>query len=217
MLLYGAAISCTHPGLHVVSHYHCIDWTRVSVGSWLQIMITESPSFLSNFPSLSLSAVHFQVNTRRTYLASCSTRPIPSICVPTLSRTASTGWPSRSHSWTPPWKKVGQKVASMRGKAQQIIIAHSPASFFFFFYLPNHLSSLPPFMFSVSLQDINMRKAFKSSTTQDQQVVSKSSVPNPVREMYNLSDKPPPLNILSSYRSVLSMHTRIHQTLRPPA
>ncbi|XP_056155834.1 wiskott-Aldrich syndrome protein family member 3b [Lampris incognitus] len=52
----------------------------------------------------------------------------------------------------------------------------------------------------VSLQDINMRKAFKSSTTQDQQVVSKSSVPNPVKEMYNLSDKPPPLNILSPYR-----------------
>lgn len=52
----------------------------------------------------------------------------------------------------------------------------------------------------VSLQDINMRKAFKSSTTQDQQVVSKSSVPNPVREMYNISDKPPPLNILSTYR-----------------
>ncbi|XP_060920289.1 wiskott-Aldrich syndrome protein family member 3b [Labrus mixtus] len=52
----------------------------------------------------------------------------------------------------------------------------------------------------VSLQDINMRKAFKSSTTQDQQVVSKRSVPNPVKEMYNLSDKPPPLNILSTYR-----------------
>ncbi|XP_051543353.1 wiskott-Aldrich syndrome protein family member 3b [Myxocyprinus asiaticus] len=52
----------------------------------------------------------------------------------------------------------------------------------------------------VSLQDINMRKAFKSSTVQDQQVVSKSSVPNPVTEMYNLSDKPPPLNILTPYR-----------------
>lgn len=63
--------------------------------------------------------------------------------------------------------------------------------------------------FSVSLQDINMRKAFKSSTTQDQQVVSKSSVPNPVREMYNLSDKPPPLNILSTYRSALLMHTHL--------
>ncbi|KAF4095852.1 hypothetical protein G5714_023455 [Onychostoma macrolepis] len=52
----------------------------------------------------------------------------------------------------------------------------------------------------VSLQDINMRKAFKSSTIQDQKVVSKNSVPNPVIEMYNLSDKPPPLNILSPYR-----------------
>ncbi|XP_009300273.1 actin-binding protein WASF3 [Danio rerio] len=52
----------------------------------------------------------------------------------------------------------------------------------------------------VSLQDINMRKAFKSSTVQDQQVVTKSSVPNPITEMYNTSDKPPPLNILSAYR-----------------
>jgi len=63
---------------------------------------------------------------------------------------------------------------------------------------------------SVSLQDINMRKAFKSSTIQDQQVVSKNSVPNPVIEMYNLSDKPPPLNILSPYRYV---HTRLGQIL----
>ncbi|XP_038674072.1 wiskott-Aldrich syndrome protein family member 3b isoform X1 [Scyliorhinus canicula] len=52
----------------------------------------------------------------------------------------------------------------------------------------------------VSLQDINMRKAFKSSTIQDQQVVSKNSTPNPVLEMYMQSDKPPPLDILSSYR-----------------
>nr|XP_015196756.1 PREDICTED: wiskott-Aldrich syndrome protein family member 3 [Lepisosteus oculatus] len=52
----------------------------------------------------------------------------------------------------------------------------------------------------VSLQDINMRKAFKSSTVQDQQVVSNNSIPNPVQEMYNLSDKPPPLSILTPYR-----------------
>lgn len=55
---------------------------------------------------------------------------------------------------------------------------------------------------AVSLQDINMRKAFKSSTVQDQQVVSKSSVPTPVKEMHGLSDPPPPLNILSPYRCV---------------
>uniref|UniRef100_A0A672RU03 Zgc:109889 n=2 Tax=Sinocyclocheilus grahami TaxID=75366 RepID=A0A672RU03_SINGR len=52
----------------------------------------------------------------------------------------------------------------------------------------------------VSLQDINMRKAFKSSTIQDQQVVSRNSIPNPVLELYHRGDKPPPLNILSPYR-----------------
>lgn len=69
----------------------------------------------------------------------------------------------------------------------------------------NQSLSLSPSPCAVSLQDINMRKAFKSSTVQDQKVVSKSSIPNPVTEMYNLSDKPPPLNILSPYRYV-SMH-----------
>ncbi|KAK1167361.1 wiskott-Aldrich syndrome protein family member 3-like isoform X1 [Acipenser oxyrinchus oxyrinchus] len=52
----------------------------------------------------------------------------------------------------------------------------------------------------VSLQDINMRKAFKSSTVQDQQVVSRASIPNPVMKIYQHCDKPPPLNILSPYR-----------------
>lgn len=60
-----------------------------------------------------------------------------------------------------------------------------------------NIESPPP---PVSLQDINMRKAFKSSTIQDQQVVSRTSVPNPVVEMYHRCDKPPPLNILSPYR-----------------
>ncbi|XP_078268703.1 actin-binding protein WASF3-like [Rhinoraja longicauda] len=52
----------------------------------------------------------------------------------------------------------------------------------------------------VSLQDINMRKAFKSSTTQNQQVVSRTTIPNPVLEMFQKCDKPPPLNILTPYR-----------------
>ncbi|KAM4019601.1 actin-binding protein WASF3-like isoform 2-T2 [Anomaloglossus baeobatrachus] len=52
----------------------------------------------------------------------------------------------------------------------------------------------------VSLQDINMRKAFKSSIVQNQQVVSRNSIPNPVMEMYQRCDKPPPLNILTPYR-----------------
>ncbi|CAN9501428.1 unnamed protein product [Ophioblennius macclurei] len=52
----------------------------------------------------------------------------------------------------------------------------------------------------VSLQDINMRKGFRSSVVQDQQVLSKSSVSNSVSEMYHASDKPPPLSSLTSYR-----------------
>lgn len=56
------------------------------------------------------------------------------------------------------------------------------------------------FCFVVSLQDINMRKAFKGSTVQDQQVLSKGSTPNSVAEMHNSSDRPPPLSTLTAYR-----------------
>ncbi|XP_034406495.1 wiskott-Aldrich syndrome protein family member 3 [Cyclopterus lumpus] len=52
----------------------------------------------------------------------------------------------------------------------------------------------------VSLQDINLRKAFKSSTVQDQQVLSKDSTPSSVAEMHNSSDRPPPLGDLTAYR-----------------
>uniref|UniRef100_A0A8C6T013 Wiskott-Aldrich syndrome protein family member n=1 Tax=Neogobius melanostomus TaxID=47308 RepID=A0A8C6T013_9GOBI len=48
----------------------------------------------------------------------------------------------------------------------------------------------------VSLRDINMRKAFRSSTLQDQQVLSKGSTPTSVTDMYNTSDKPPPKHSL---------------------
>ena len=54
--------------------------------------------------------------------------------------------------------------------------------------------------FTASLQDINMRKAFRSSIVQDQQVLSKGSIPNSVADMYNTSDGPPPLSTLTSYR-----------------
>ncbi|CAI5643725.1 wiskott-Aldrich syndrome protein family member 3 [Oreochromis niloticus] len=52
----------------------------------------------------------------------------------------------------------------------------------------------------VSLQDINMRKGFRSSSVQDQQVLSKSSFPSSVADMYNSSDRPPPLSNLTAYR-----------------
>lgn len=54
--------------------------------------------------------------------------------------------------------------------------------------------------FTVSLQDINLRKAFKSSTIQDQKVLSKDSTPDAVAELHRSSDKPPPLDALSAYR-----------------
>lgn len=58
----------------------------------------------------------------------------------------------------------------------------------------------PRLWFSVSLQDINSRKAFKSSTIQDQKVLSKDSTPDAVAELHSSSDKPPPLGALTAYR-----------------
>ncbi|XP_066279381.1 actin-binding protein WASF3-like [Branchiostoma lanceolatum] len=52
----------------------------------------------------------------------------------------------------------------------------------------------------VSLQDINMRKAFKTSIIPDQQVTSRQSMPSAMQDTYNQCDKPPPLNILTPYR-----------------
>ncbi|KAI8498590.1 Wiskott-Aldrich syndrome protein member 3 [Branchiostoma belcheri] len=52
----------------------------------------------------------------------------------------------------------------------------------------------------VSLQDINMRKAFKTSIVPDQQVTSRQTMPSAMQDTYNQCDKPPPLNILTPYR-----------------
>ncbi|XP_051902682.1 actin-binding protein WASF3-like isoform X1 [Hippocampus zosterae] len=52
----------------------------------------------------------------------------------------------------------------------------------------------------VSLQAINLRKAFKSSTIQDQQVLSKGSTPTSLTDMYDSSDQPPPLRDLTAFR-----------------
>ncbi|KAJ4928625.1 hypothetical protein JOQ06_004255 [Pogonophryne albipinna] len=45
-----------------------------------------------------------------------------------------------------------------------------------------------------------MRKAFRSSTIQDQQLFDRKSLPVPLQESYQTCEEPPPLNILSSYR-----------------
>lgn len=55
----------------------------------------------------------------------------------------------------------------------------------------------------MSLQDITMRKAFRSSTIQDQQLFDRKTLPIPLQETYDVCEQPPPLNILTPYRSVV--------------
>lgn len=52
----------------------------------------------------------------------------------------------------------------------------------------------------VSLQDIHMRKAFKSSVVFDQQIFSRETMPTAMLETYIVCDKPPPLDKLNCYR-----------------
>lgn len=56
------------------------------------------------------------------------------------------------------------------------------------------------FLCAVSLQDIHMRKAFKSSVVFDQQVVSRDTMPTAMLETYHQCDTPPPLDKLNIYR-----------------
>ena len=52
----------------------------------------------------------------------------------------------------------------------------------------------------VSLQDIHLRKAFRSNLVFDQQVVSKATIPSAMADTYLQCDKPPPLDKLNVYR-----------------
>ncbi|XP_030627768.1 wiskott-Aldrich syndrome protein family member 1 [Chanos chanos] len=62
------------------------------------------------------------------------------------------------------------------------------------------VTQLDPKEEELSLQDITMRKAFRSSTIQDQQLFDRESLPIPLQETYDLCEQPPPLNILTPYR-----------------
>ncbi|XP_020863729.1 actin-binding protein WASF1 isoform X3 [Phascolarctos cinereus] len=62
------------------------------------------------------------------------------------------------------------------------------------------VTQLDPKEEELSLQDITMRKAFRSSTTQDQQLFDRKTLPIPLQETYNVCEQPPPLNILTPYR-----------------
>jgi len=52
----------------------------------------------------------------------------------------------------------------------------------------------------VTLQEIQLRKAFRSTQTFDQQVVSRETMPKSMLEQYLACDKPPPLDKLNPYR-----------------
>uniref|UniRef100_A0A8C8GZU9 Wiskott-Aldrich syndrome protein family member n=1 Tax=Oncorhynchus tshawytscha TaxID=74940 RepID=A0A8C8GZU9_ONCTS len=62
------------------------------------------------------------------------------------------------------------------------------------------VTQLDPKEEELSLQDITMRKAFRSSTIQDQQLFARQSLPIPLQETFDLCEQPPPLNILTPYR-----------------
>ncbi|XP_063079138.1 actin-binding protein WASF1 isoform X2 [Engraulis encrasicolus] len=62
------------------------------------------------------------------------------------------------------------------------------------------VTQLDPKEEELSLQDITMRKAFRSSTNQDQQLFDRLSLPLPLKETFDLCEQPPPLNILTPYR-----------------
>lgn len=52
----------------------------------------------------------------------------------------------------------------------------------------------------ISLQDINMRKAFKCTIVTDQQVLASSTLPSAMKERYQTCDKPPSLQEMNPYR-----------------
>ncbi|TKC44083.1 hypothetical protein EI555_008123 [Monodon monoceros] len=62
------------------------------------------------------------------------------------------------------------------------------------------VTQLDPKEEELSLQDITMRKAFRSSTVQDQQLFDRRTLPVPLQETYDVCEQPPPLNILTPYR-----------------
>lgn len=54
-----------------------------------------------------------------------------------------------------------------------------------------------------------MRKAFKSSTLFDQQVVSRDTIPAAMLETYQTCEQPPPLHQLNPYRQVYWLMQKI--------
>lgn len=66
--------------------------------------------------------------------------------------------------------------------------------------LKQKIQQLNPVKDSVSLQDMNQRKPFKSSVTKEQQILTLQSRPQAIAETYAECEPPPPLNKLDAYR-----------------
>ncbi|TRY86738.1 hypothetical protein DNTS_004231 [Danionella cerebrum] len=62
------------------------------------------------------------------------------------------------------------------------------------------VTQLDPKEEELSLQDITMRKAFRSCRVQDQQLFERRSLPEPMLETLEMCERPPPLQILTAYR-----------------
>lgn len=60
-----------------------------------------------------------------------------------------------------------------------------------------------------------MRKAFRSSTIQDQQLFDRTSLPIPMQETFQTCEEPPPLNILTPYRYEFSLCSGHHSDVEP--
>ncbi|KAI1895746.1 hypothetical protein AGOR_G00109780 [Albula goreensis] len=80
---------------------------------------------------------------------------------------------------------LSYRVNSLQGRVDHLLIS---------------VTHLDPKEEELSLQDITMKKAFHSSTTQDQQLFNRWTLPLPLQESFDLCEEPPPLNILSAYR-----------------
>ncbi|KAG7239178.1 hypothetical protein INR49_029929 [Caranx melampygus] len=77
-------------------------------------------------------------------------------------------------------------------------------------FFPKRFSRTASISPHYSKNDITMRKAFRSSTIQDQQLFDRTSLPIPLQETFQTCEQPPPLNILTPYRFDSPHHIDIY-------
>ena len=70
------------------------------------------------------------------------------------------------------------------------------------------------FLLVVSLQDINMRKPFKSSVIKDQQAITITTRPQAIKDTYRNCNAPPPLDKLNPYRCVYNLRIYLNLSVQ---